>query len=97
MDVDLGKRRLYLRETQNGTLRVLPFSDSATAVLNSPDDTVIRDIVDEEASRQVYEYYLKDQESTFLKTLSKREVLDTLLRLLPANVLTFSAIRAVSR
>jgi integrase len=35
MDVDLGKRRLYLRETKNGTLRVLPLSVSALAVLGS--------------------------------------------------------------
>jgi len=41
MDLDLGKRRLYLREPKNGTLRVLPFSDSALAVLSSPDNTVM--------------------------------------------------------
>jgi integrase len=35
MDVELGKRRLYLRETKNGTTRVLPISDSAVLVLKS--------------------------------------------------------------
>jgi integrase len=33
--LDLGKRRFYLRETKNGTLRVLPLSDSALTVLGS--------------------------------------------------------------
>jgi integrase len=35
MDVEMSKRRFYLRETKNGTLRVLPLSDSALAVLGS--------------------------------------------------------------
>jgi len=35
MDVDLNSRRLFLRETKNGTLRILPLSASAVAVLGS--------------------------------------------------------------
>jgi integrase len=35
MDVDLEHRRLYLRETKNGNLRVLPLSEAALSVLNS--------------------------------------------------------------
>jgi integrase len=35
MDVDLNSRRLFLRETKNGTLRVLPLSGSAIGILHS--------------------------------------------------------------
>ena len=35
MDVDAMNRRLYLRETKNGTLRILPLSESALSVLRS--------------------------------------------------------------
>lgn len=35
MDVDVKNRRLYLRETKNGALRILPIPDSALTVLNS--------------------------------------------------------------
>ena len=35
MDVDQPNRRLYLRETKNGALRVLPVSDAALQVLGS--------------------------------------------------------------
>jgi len=35
MDVDLSKRRLYLRETKNGALRVLPIPEFALTVLRS--------------------------------------------------------------
>jgi integrase len=35
MDVDLEHRRVYLRETKNGNLRVLPLSEAALSVLNS--------------------------------------------------------------
>jgi integrase len=35
MDVNLGHRRLYLRETKNGNLRVLPLSEAALSVLHS--------------------------------------------------------------
>ena len=35
MDVDLNSRRLFLRETKNGTLRILPLSGSAIGILQS--------------------------------------------------------------
>jgi integrase len=35
MDVDTRNRRLYLRETKNGALRILPIPESALLVLNS--------------------------------------------------------------
>ncbi|MGB0065567.1 MAG: site-specific integrase [Terracidiphilus sp.] len=35
MDVDVKNRRLYLRETKNGALRILPISESALNVLRS--------------------------------------------------------------
>jgi integrase len=35
MDVDTKNRRLYLRETKNGALRILPIPESALLVLNS--------------------------------------------------------------
>lgn len=35
MDVDTTNRRLYLRETKNGTLRILPIPESALVVLNT--------------------------------------------------------------
>ena len=35
MDVDMKNRRLYLRETKNGALRILPIPESALTVLNS--------------------------------------------------------------
>ncbi len=35
MDVDMKHRRLFLRETKNGALRVLPISESALTVLRS--------------------------------------------------------------
>jgi integrase len=35
MDVDLKNRRLYLRETKNGALRILPLSASALMILHS--------------------------------------------------------------
>lgn len=35
MDVDLNNRRLYLRETKNGALRILPLSLAAMRVLGS--------------------------------------------------------------
>jgi integrase len=35
MDVDMKNRHLYLRETKNGTLRILPIPDAALMVLNS--------------------------------------------------------------
>lgn len=35
MDVDVPHRRIYLRETKNGALRVLPLSDAAVMVLQS--------------------------------------------------------------
>ena len=35
MDVDLKNRRLYLRETKNGALRILPLSAAALQVLGS--------------------------------------------------------------
>jgi integrase len=35
MDVDVTNRRLYLRETKNGALRILPISETALAVLQS--------------------------------------------------------------
>ncbi len=35
MDVDMGNRRLYLRETKNGALRVLPIPEFALSVLRS--------------------------------------------------------------
>jgi len=35
MDVDMANRRLYLRETKNGALRVLPISQFALSVLRS--------------------------------------------------------------
>jgi integrase len=35
MDVDFRNRRLYLRETKNGTLRILPLSGSAIGILQS--------------------------------------------------------------
>lgn len=35
MDVDVKNRRLYLRETKNGALRILPLQESALAVLRS--------------------------------------------------------------
>lgn len=38
MDVDLKNRRLYLRETKNGALRILPLSASALQVLGSLPD-----------------------------------------------------------
>ena len=35
MDVDAKNRRLYLRETKDGNLRILPIPESALTVLNS--------------------------------------------------------------
>ncbi len=35
LDVDVKNRRLYLRETKNGTLRILPIPESALTVLRS--------------------------------------------------------------
>jgi len=35
MDVDMPNRRLYLRETKNGALRILPIPESALTVLHS--------------------------------------------------------------
>jgi integrase len=35
MDVDMANRRLYLRETKNGALRILPISEFALGVLRS--------------------------------------------------------------
>ncbi len=35
MDVDKANRRVYLRETKNGALRILPLSDAALTVLGS--------------------------------------------------------------
>ena len=35
MDVDMKNRRLYLRETKNGTLRILPIPEAALTVLRS--------------------------------------------------------------
>ena len=35
MDVDVKNRRLYLRETKNGALRILPIPESALTVLRS--------------------------------------------------------------
>lgn len=35
MDVDMKNRRLYLRETKNGALRILPIPESALTVLHS--------------------------------------------------------------
>jgi integrase len=49
MDVDIPNRRVYLRETKNGNLRVLPLSEAALQVLNSlptgaSSDTVFADV-----------------------------------------------------
>ena len=38
MDVDKANRRVYLRETKNGALRILPLSDAALTVLGSLPD-----------------------------------------------------------
>jgi integrase len=38
MDVDMKNRRLYLRETKNGALRILPISEAALTVLQSLPD-----------------------------------------------------------
>jgi len=35
MDVEIQNRRMYLRETKNGSLRVLPLSEAAVVVLKS--------------------------------------------------------------
>ena len=35
MDVDMKNQRLYLRETKNGVLRILPIPESALMVLRS--------------------------------------------------------------
>jgi integrase len=38
MDVDLAGRRVYLRETKNGSLRVIPLNELAFRVLSSLPD-----------------------------------------------------------
>jgi integrase len=45
MDVDLEKRRLYLRETKNGALRILPLSGAASQVLASLPEGAAGDLV----------------------------------------------------
>jgi integrase len=49
MDVDIANRRLYLRETKNGALRVLPIPEFALGVLRSlpagaPDSLVFANV-----------------------------------------------------
>jgi integrase len=45
LDVDMVNRRLYLRETKNGALRVLPIPDFALEVLNSLPSGAAGDLV----------------------------------------------------
>lgn len=45
MDVDLKNRRLYLRETKNGALRILPIPESALSVLRSLPEGQAGDLV----------------------------------------------------
>jgi integrase len=45
MDVDVRNRRLYLRETKNGTLRILPLSTAALQVLGSLPIGTVNDLV----------------------------------------------------
>jgi integrase len=45
MDVDMKNRRLYLRETKNGALRILPIPESALTVLRSLPQGAAKDAV----------------------------------------------------
>jgi integrase len=45
MDVDMKNRRLYLRETKNGALRILPIPESALTVLGSLPEGKASDLV----------------------------------------------------
>ena len=45
MDVDMKNRRLYLRETKNGNLRILPIPESALTVLHSLPESAPGDAV----------------------------------------------------
>lgn len=45
MDVDMPNRRLYLRETKNGALRILPIPESALTVLRSLPEGASGDLV----------------------------------------------------
>ena len=45
MDVDMQNRRLYLRETKNGALRILPISESGLTVLRSLPEGAAGDLV----------------------------------------------------
>jgi hypothetical protein len=45
MDADMANQRLYLRETKNGALRVLPISEFALSVLQSLPDGATGDKV----------------------------------------------------
>lgn len=45
MDVDMTNRRLYLRETKNGALRILPIPESARTVLRSLPQGATGDLV----------------------------------------------------
>lgn len=45
MDIDLNSSRLFLRETKNGTLRILPLSASALTVLHSLPGGAASDLV----------------------------------------------------
>ena len=59
MDVDFPNRRLYLRETKNGTLRILPLSVSAVTVLRSLPDGAASDLVFGEIDANKLSQYTK--------------------------------------
>ncbi len=64
MDVDFANRRLYLRETKNGALRILPLSESALTVLRSlPPGT---------AADNVFAGVVPSQLSVYTKRVFKR-------------------------
>lgn len=60
MDVDLNNRRLYLRETKNGALRILPLSSAALQVLGSLPEGNAGDLV------------FKGVDAAFLSVYTKR-------------------------
>lgn len=59
MDVDIPNRRLYLRETKNGNLRILPLPESALLVLGSPPQRAAGELVFGEVNPDHLSIYCK--------------------------------------
>lgn len=92
---------LYILRHSDGSPRALmhfgKFLDNAN--LNGMDEDqrqrTIENTVDDVASVQIYEDYLRDQKSHFLKILRTTDMLRKLLKLVPSNVLTLRSLRSI--